>query len=88
MPIYDFKCKKCNIIYKDIFTKSWKENFKCSNCGKNTEKMIAGKMVSAKVFPVEGVFLEHVSAEGKLFKSTKEMRKYERDNDVELGYLL
>lgn len=85
MPIYDFKCPNCNNIKKDIFTKTWEEEVKCE-CNSVMEKMIVS--FTPKTFPSEGVYLEHVSPEGKTFHSEKQMRKFEKENDVELGYLL
>lgn len=86
MPMYDFKCS-CGRVEKNQFFHTWKDSYmKCPNCGRNMDKVIG--LPSAKCFPSDGVFLEHVSPEGKVFHSTKEMRKFEKDNDMELGYLL
>lgn len=85
MPIYDFVCKKCKKEKKDEFTKSWEEVVTC-DCGEEMEKKPSSFM--PKVFPAEGIFLEHVSAEGKRFFSEKEMKDYARKNDMELGALL
>jgi len=39
------------------------------------------------VFPAEGIFLEHVSPEGKRFFSKQEMKDYAKKHDLEIGYL-
>jgi len=87
MPIYDMKCPHCNHIVRDKFIKSWDEKVKCLRCGATLKRLISTG-INAKVFPADGVYLEHVSPKGKTFHSTKEMRDYERKHDVELGYLL
>ena len=87
MPIYDFKCGKCGRVELDQFFHTWKDShLQCEDCKQEMDKLV-GKPVP-KCFPADGVFLEHVSAEGKTFHSTSEMRKFEKDNDMELGYLL
>lgn len=87
MPIYDFRCPNCSYLLKDRFTKSWDEEVKCSRCRAIMKKLISEGVVG-KVFPAEGVYLEHVSPKGKTFHSTKEMRDYEKKHNVDLGYLL
>jgi len=87
MPTFDFECPKCKKLLEDEFVKHWNVRVKCPDCDSIMNKL-PPTGVGAKVFPIEGVYLEHVSPEGKTFHSTGEMRKYERDNDVELGYLL
>ncbi|KKK86453.1 hypothetical protein LCGC14_2763080, partial [marine sediment metagenome] len=39
------------------------------------------------MFPPEGIFLENVSPDGKLFHSRNEMKKYEKSHDVEISML-
>jgi len=86
MPIYDFKCPGCGRKQKDVFVKSWDEKVKCIQCGADMKKLVPTGVV-ADVFPSEGVFLKHVSANGHRFHSKKEMRQYEKDHNVKLGYL-
>ena len=45
MPIYNFKCDKCNLRFEKIYTKI-KENKKeeCPNCGNLSERLIANKV--------------------------------------------
>jgi len=87
MPLYDFKCDDCGTIAMDEFFHSFKDSsMKCPKCGSDMRKLISKPV--PRCFPSDGVFLEHVSAEGKTFHSTSEMRKFERDNNMELGYLL
>jgi len=87
MPIYDFKCPHCNHIVRDKFTKSWDEEVKCPRCRATLKKLISTG-IAAIVFPADGVYLEHVSPKGKRFHSRKEMKKYAKEHDLELGYLL
>lgn len=83
-PIYDFKCPECGKEKKDVFTKSWEEAIKC-DCKKEMNKKPS--LFVPNVFPKDGIFLEHVSSEGKLFHSKQEMKDYARENDLELGAL-
>ena len=85
MPIYKFKCPQCKRVDDDVFTKTWDEEHRCKACNVAMEKVPCS--FSPDVFPAEGIFLEHVSPEGKTFYSKQEMRDYARDNDLELGAL-
>lgn len=87
MPIFDYKCPSCNAVKKDIFVNNWKEVINCPQCHE-TMKRLFPTGVNAKVFPQEGIFLEHVCPEGKRFHSTQEMKDYAKKNDLELGALL
>jgi len=49
---------------------------------------LVSKGIVGRVFPADGVYLEHVSPKGKTFYSRKEMKDYEKKHNVELGYLL
>jgi putative FmdB family regulatory protein len=85
MPIYDFRCPVCGEIKKDVFTRSWEEKVSCEKCKCKMTKVPG--IMAPHTFPADGIFLEHVSPEGKLFRSKKEMKDYARENDLEIGYL-
>jgi putative FmdB family regulatory protein len=85
MPVYDFVCDGCGEEKKDILTRSWDEEVKCEKCGEVMRKKVG--VFFPDIFPADGIFLRNVSAEGKRFMSKKEMRKYAKDNDLELGAL-
>lgn len=85
MPIYDFKCSSCDATRSDVFTKSWEELIYCTSCGQVMKK--TPSIFVADTFPSDGIHLEHVCPEGKTFHSKQEMRKYAKDNDLELGAL-
>lgn len=87
MPIYDFKCSSCGGRKNDVFVPSYDDIVRCPQCGAPMSKLVPTGVVG-KVFPANGIFLEHVSPKGKRFFSTEEMRRYEREHDVELGALL
>ena len=87
MPIFDYKCPVCERKDNDVFVHSYKDIVKCKRCRSVMSKLVPNR-VNAKVFPSNGVFLEHVSPTGKTFHSTQQMRKYEKEHNVELGYLL
>ena len=84
MPIYDFKCPKCDRERKDVFTRTWQEGVRCE-CGEEMLKVPSA--FAPHTFPVDGIFLEHVSPEGKRFHSKKEMRDYAKAHDLEIDYL-
>lgn len=86
-PIYDFQCLECNKREIDVFVHSWDDEITCKECGsKKMTKLYSGFPVP-HIFPKDGIFLTNVSAKGKLFHSKKEMRKYAKDHDLELGAL-
>ena len=85
MPIYDFKCQKCDERKNDVFTKSWEEIILCDDCKQPMNKVPS--IMIPKTFPKDGIFLEHVCSEGKRFYSKKEMKQYAKTNDLEIGYL-
>jgi hypothetical protein len=43
---------------------------------------------NAHVWPADGIYLEHVSAKGRVFHSKKEMADFAKRNNLELGALL
>ena len=85
LPIFDYKCPKCSKEKKDVFMKSWESIQFCIDCEIAMEKIPSLFMVD--LFPKGGIFLEHVSSEGKTFYSKGEMRKYAKEHDLELGAL-
>jgi len=87
MPTFDYKCPSCHRKIKNEFVHSYKDKVKCIQCGAIMSKLFPDK-VFIEAFPNGGIYLEHVGAKGKTFKSKREMRKYEKENNVELGYLL
>ncbi|MHA1840846.1 MAG: FmdB family zinc ribbon protein [Candidatus Heimdallarchaeota archaeon] len=87
MPIYDFECDHCGHIEKDFLAKRPMSKLRCPKCKKKM-KLLFNKEFQIDVMPNGGLYLEHVSATGQTFHSKKEMRKFERDNNMELGALL
>lgn len=83
MPIYDYQCE-CGAEKKDEFVQAWDTIILC-DCGKQMKKKPS--RFFPDVFPADGIFLEHVSPTGQRFHSKKEMRKFAKDNDLELGAL-
>ncbi len=88
MPIFDYKCPGCAHIEEDFFVKSWDQIVLCKvgTCKKLKMEKLPSRFF-ADVFPNGGIFLEHVSSEGKTFHSKKEMRQYAKKHDLELGAL-
>ena len=87
MPIYNYKCHHCNFVDKDVFVHSVDSLVTCGKCHLVTTRQFSVNF-NAKVFPPDGIFLEHVSAKGKRFHSKKEMIVYAREHNLELGALL
>lgn len=71
--------------------KHWEYCKKCKTArpgDKPSEFVLKGKnYMRADIFPAEGIFLEHVSPEGKRFFSKQEMKDYAKKHDLEIGYL-
>ena len=91
MPIYDFKCPSCNHIIRDEFVKSWNDEVKCKRCRAVMKKLVSTGIVDGEMKrsdQLNGVYLEHVSPTGETFHSKKEMRRYAKKHNLELGYLL
>jgi putative FmdB family regulatory protein len=86
MPIFDLKCTKCKKELKDHYSLHWDDQVLCPRCGMYYMQKIPSRFF-ADTFPAEGIFLEHVSSEGKRFYSKKEMRQYAKEHDLELGAL-
>lgn len=86
MPIFNYTCPKCKKKKIDEFVRSWDDDVRCEDCDVVMIKSYSGFPVP-HVFPSEGIFLEHVSANGHLFHSKAEMKQYAKDHDLELGAL-
>ncbi len=87
MPVFEYKCPSCDRKEEEYFKthKKIKKRIKCVQCGAMMVRLFS--LFKADVFPREGVYLEHVSAEGKIFYSKKEMVRYAHNNNLDLGYL-
>lgn len=86
MPIYDFLCPKCKKKKLDEYLRSWNDAVWCDSCNTLMSRMY-NSFPTPHVFPSEGIFLEHVSSEGHLFHSKKEMQQYAKKHDLQLGAL-
>ncbi len=86
MPVWDFKCSTCGLVLVDQVLHSYDVGVVCPKCGIEMKRQFPTG-VQIDVFPEEGVHLEHVSAEGHTFHSKAEMRRYEKEHKVQLGYL-
>ncbi len=86
MILFDYKCPSCNAEKMNEWVKKYDDDVICNQCHSKMSKMVPTN-IAVRVFPSDGVFLEHVSPQGKLFHSKSEMKKYAKDNDLELGYL-
>ncbi len=85
MPIYDLKCPSCEAVKRDVYCRHYEEKVKCSSCQAVMRRLVS--RFNADVFPADGIFLEHVGARGKLFRSKQEMRDHEKATGDMLGCL-
>jgi len=88
MPVFDFKCPSCHHKLVDEFVHYYDDEIKCKRCGAVMKKLVSkGKFIGAKVFPADGIFLEHAGPDGKLFRSEKEMRDFEKTTGATIARL-
>lgn len=89
MPIYDFECKECGKKIEDEFVNSWEESLFC--CDKQMEKLFPIPTITSKrkiggiIFPIDGVTIEHAEANPIHFSSQRELKEYEKKNNVMIG---
>ena len=86
MPIYDFKCPSCQRKLVDYPVQNRDEEVKCVQCHAIMKRLFPTSF-KPMVLPRGGLYLEHVSPEGKTFYSYGEMRRYAKKHDLELGAL-
>lgn len=87
MLTFDYLCNKCGCIKHNEIVRNFDDKVFCDECQNEMEKYYGDTVVNTSIFPSDGVYLEHVSPEGKTFHSKQEMKDYARKNDLELGYL-
>ncbi len=88
MPIFDYQCPACRKVKKDVLVRygEYADIGVWCECGADMFKLPC--VPNMHLFPTEGIHLANVSAKGETFYSKNEMKKYARENDVELGALL
>ena len=84
MPVYDFTCEKCGLKVDNELTFTWEDVPEC--CGQKMKREFP-TTVNVYAFPSEGITLEHVGPQPKTFHSKDEMRRFAKENDMELGAL-
>ncbi len=87
MAIFDYKCPNCELKHNDVYVYKYDDKVKCKRCRTVLKKLFSMTNVSGHVFPADGIFLEHVSPDGKLFHSKGEMREFERRSGTTIGLL-
>jgi len=85
MPIFDYRCDACDVT-EERFVHSYKQVVTCE-CGAVKTKLFTGN-IFVDVFPNGGLHLKNVCNGGKTFHSRGEMKRYARENNLELGALL
>ena len=84
MPMFNYTCRKCGHVEQDYIVPKWDTPVTCI-CGREMKRIATAGI--PHMFPPEGIFLENVSPDGKLFHSRNEMKKYEKSHDVEISML-
>ncbi len=87
MPVYDYKCLSCSSRIDDEFVHNRDHVVVCPICDIQMIRLFPNR-ITVHVFPPEGIYLEHVSADGETFHSKSEMKRYAKENNLELGALL
>jgi len=90
MPVFDYKCKACERKITDEFVHRFDDDVVCKQCGAVMSKLVPLRIKSGEMSrndQLDGVYLEHVSPNGETFHSKREMKKYAKDNNLQLGYL-
>lgn len=94
MPVYDYRCERCEHVEEDVFVHRFDKAVLCPKCDEqdNSLPVVMTRLFTAKVFvdvfPNGGVHLKNVCAGGKTFYSRGEMKRYARKHNLELGALL
>lgn len=88
MPIFDYQCSKCGHVKMDYFVRYYDNCIPVvlCDCGYVMNKMPS--VPNMHLFPISGIHLKHVCHGGKTFHSKNEMKKYAKENNLELGALL
>ena len=86
MPLFDYMCEKCGDNVENEFVHKHDDSVKCEHCNVAMIKIFPSK-VNVYSFPADGIYLEHVSPEGKTFHTKQEMKDYAKENKLELGAL-
>lgn len=88
MPLYDYKCNKCGRT-EEFLAPSPEYAVNCPQClTPMTRQFPVKSRFVPRVFPSDGVVIEHAGPQGVKFNNIKEMRQFERAHKCELGYLL
>ena len=85
MPIFDYQCPRCNKT-EEHFVRKHDDLVQCPDCLVSMNRLPA--VPNMHLFPEEGIHLKHVCPGGKTFHSKNEMKKYAKENNLELGALL
>ena len=86
MPVFDFKCDSCGHAV-ELFVHRADSAVNCPQCNMPMRRMFPTN-VKVHVWPPDGVFLRHVSAKGQRFMHRRDMVRYAREHNLELGALL
>lgn len=46
MPLFEYKCEKCNKVFEEL-VKNYNDQVKCSSCGGDAVRVYSGKMFTS-----------------------------------------
>jgi len=85
MPLFNYNCPRCGRTVERLVV-HYNDLVQCPSCLVSMTKMPA--VPNMHLFPIDGIHLKNVCAGGKTFHSKNEMKKYARENNLDLGALL
>lgn len=85
MPLYDFRCVKCDTVKRDCWMKieDWRDRttYECAGCKAVTEHVL--ELVAPAVDDWgQGKYFEHLSPLGETFYSRKSFKRYLREHGL------
>ena len=83
MPLYDYKCTKCEDIQADVFAKVEQRQLVCPKCGSDSERMLP-RPGNVNVF--KAGFYEHIAEEPIYCGSKADLRAACRQNQSYSDY--
>jgi putative FmdB family regulatory protein len=87
MPLYQYKCLKCQ-TEEEEFVFKWDEEVLCEGCQSPKERQFPTHMGPIGFgWPEGGITLEHAESQPIHLKTRKQAKQYERKHNVQLGCL-
>ena len=95
MPTYNYECSRCGQEAEKLFLSIQAEDPPvCQHCSFIMTKIFKGSdiakrdRVNGKIFPIDGLTLEHLPGGPRTFDSYRDMKNHAKDNGLQLGAIL